>query len=269
MFLIPINSDGINTHSTIQQNPIHINGGIDTVKNNVDMNTHYPGGKAAWNLFFRKNFKYREEDMKNGINGLIVVHFIITSNGHISNAKIVSGIDKASDREVLRVINMMPDWIPVLDEGKPVDVPFVLSVPLHQDSPSDLVSGTYNNEGIVTKPIDQAPQYPGGYTAMLKFLHDKMQYPTIAQESRIQGTVIVRFVVRSTGKVTNVEVLKGIGIGCDDEAVRVVKEMPNWIPGRDKGIAVSYYFQIPIKFQLQMNNYTPRQDNYTPKQVSF
>jgi protein TonB len=101
--------------------------------------------------------------------------------------------------------------------------------------------------------VEQNPEFQGGYEAMLKFLHDKMQYPTLAQESGIQGTVFVQFVVSKTGKISNVKVLRGIGGGCDDEAVRVVKEMPNWIPGRQNGQAVPVMFQIPVKFQLQMN----------------
>ncbi|MDP4290331.1 MAG: TonB family protein [Bacteroidota bacterium] len=101
--------------------------------------------------------------------------------------------------------------------------------------------------------VEQNPEFQGGYDAMLKFLHDKMQYPTLAQESGIQGTVFVQFVVSKTGKISNVKVLRGIGGGCDEEAVRVVREMPNWIPGRQNGQAVPVMFQIPVKFQLQMN----------------
>jgi len=101
--------------------------------------------------------------------------------------------------------------------------------------------------------VEQNPEFQGGYEAMLKFLHDKMQYPTLAQESGIQGTVFVQFVVSKTGKISNVKILRGIGGGCDEEAVRVVKEMPNWIPGRQNGQPVPVMFQIPVKFQLQMN----------------
>jgi protein TonB len=101
--------------------------------------------------------------------------------------------------------------------------------------------------------VEQNPEFSGGYEAMLKFLKDKMTYPALAQESGIQGTVFVQFVVSKTGKISLVKVLRGIGGGCDEEAVRVVKEMPNWIPGRQNGQAVPVMFQIPVKFQLQMN----------------
>ena len=101
--------------------------------------------------------------------------------------------------------------------------------------------------------VEQNPEFQGGYEAMLKYLHDHMNYPALAQESAIQGTVFVQFVVSKTGKISNVKILRGIGGGCDEEAVRVVKEMPNWIPGRQNGQAVPVMYQIPVKFQLQMN----------------
>jgi protein TonB len=101
--------------------------------------------------------------------------------------------------------------------------------------------------------VEQNPEFSGGYEAMQKFLRDKIQYPTLAQESGIQGTVFVQFVVSKTGKISNVKILRGIGGGCDEEAVRVVKDMPNWIPGRQNGQAVPVMFQIPVKFQLNTN----------------
>lgn len=101
--------------------------------------------------------------------------------------------------------------------------------------------------------VEQNPEFQGGYDAMLKFLHDKLQYPSSAQETGIKGTVFVQFVVSKSGNISNVKILRGIGGGCDEEAINVVKQMPKWIPGRQNGQAVPVMFQIPIKFQLQMN----------------
>jgi len=101
--------------------------------------------------------------------------------------------------------------------------------------------------------VEQNPEFQGGYDAMLRFLHDRMQYPATAQEAGIKGTVFVQFVVSKSGNISNVKILRGIGGGCDEEAINVVKQMPKWIPGRQNGQAVPVMFQIPIKFQLQMN----------------
>lgn len=99
--------------------------------------------------------------------------------------------------------------------------------------------------------VEQNPEFPGGYSAMLKYLKDHISYPSTAQESGITGTVFVSFVVSKTGEISNTRILRGIGQACDEEAIKVVNDMPRWLPGMQNGSAVSVVFQIPIKFQLQ------------------
>jgi len=98
--------------------------------------------------------------------------------------------------------------------------------------------------------VEESPTFPGGDAARIKFLQENIKYPQIARESSIQGTVYVTFVVERTGKVTDVRVLRGIGGGCDEEAVRVIKAMPNWNPGKQRGKPVRVQFNMPIKFTL-------------------
>jgi protein TonB len=84
----------------------------------------------------------------------------------------------------------------------------------------------------------------------MKFLQDNIKYPQMARESGIQGTVYVTFVVERNGNVTDVKILRGIGGGCDEEAVRVVQNMPKWEPGKQRGKPVRVQFNMPIKFTL-------------------
>ena len=98
--------------------------------------------------------------------------------------------------------------------------------------------------------VEDAPEFPGGIEAMHRFLRDNIRFPAIAREAGIQGTVFVTFVVEPNGSITNVRVLRGIGGGCDEEAVRVVSMMPNWTPGRQRGRAVRVQFNMPIRFTL-------------------
>lgn len=102
----------------------------------------------------------------------------------------------------------------------------------------------------VYEQVDQMPAYPGGHEAMVKFLVENVKYPEDALKKNIQGTVFVSFIVRNTGKITDVKVLKGIGSGCDEEAVRVVKLMPAWTPGKMKDKPVDVIFNLPIRFAL-------------------
>lgn len=105
-----------------------------------------------------------------------------------------------------------------------------------------------NNE--VFTVVEDMPKYPGGDEARAKFIVANVKYPQVAKEKGIQGKVFVSFVVEADGKVSEVKVLRGIGGGCDEEAVRVVKLMPNWIPGKQSGKNVRVQFNMPIKFAL-------------------
>ncbi|HOW32202.1 MAG TPA: energy transducer TonB, partial [Bacteroidales bacterium] len=99
--------------------------------------------------------------------------------------------------------------------------------------------------------VEEMPTYPGGEEARNKYLAENIVYPQQASENGIQGTVYVSFVIDSKGNVTNVKVIRGIGGGCDEEAVRVVKAMPQWHPAKQYGKAVRYLFNMPIYFKLQ------------------
>ncbi|NDV69723.1 energy transducer TonB [Dysgonomonas sp. 25] len=99
--------------------------------------------------------------------------------------------------------------------------------------------------------VEQMPTFPGGEGEMNKFIRNNLKYPISAQENSIQGRVTVRFVVTASGEISDVRVLKGIDPACDREAVRVVKSMPKWIPGKQNGRQVAVYFTLPIVFKLQ------------------
>lgn len=98
--------------------------------------------------------------------------------------------------------------------------------------------------------VEQMPQFPGGETELLKYIRDNLQYPQAALENNIQGRVIVQFVVGKDGKVTNVQILKGVDRLCDQEAVRVIESMPQWIPGKHNGVAVPVYYRVPVTFKI-------------------
>jgi protein TonB len=99
--------------------------------------------------------------------------------------------------------------------------------------------------------VESMPEFPGGESALYKFLAENIKYPQMAKESGIQGRVFVTFVVEKNGSVTDVRVLRGIGGGCDEEAIRVVQNMPKWTPGKQRGKAVRVQYNLPVKFTLQ------------------
>jgi len=98
--------------------------------------------------------------------------------------------------------------------------------------------------------VEQQPQFPGGIGEMMAFIKKHINYPREAANMGIEGKVIVGFEVGKDGKIDKIAVLKGIGYGCDEEAIRVVKMMPNWDAGKMNGRSVKVKMTIPIKFQL-------------------
>ena len=98
--------------------------------------------------------------------------------------------------------------------------------------------------------VEQMPTFPGGEAELMKFIRDNLKYPVIAQENGIQGRVILRFVVSKTGTIDQVTVLRSLDPTCDKEAIRVVKSMPKWIPGKQNGNNVPVYFTLPVVFKL-------------------
>lgn len=98
---------------------------------------------------------------------------------------------------------------------------------------------------------EQMPEFPGGVEEMYKYLNKNIQYPPMARENGVEGKVVLTFVVGADGKITQIErVGKPLNWGCDEEAIRVVKSMPNWTPGKQNGKAVTVKFTLPIRFQL-------------------
>jgi len=98
--------------------------------------------------------------------------------------------------------------------------------------------------------VEEMPSYPGGEKALLEYVFKNIKYPQIARETGIQGRVFVGFVVEPDGSVSNVKILRGIGGGCDEEAMRVIKSLPKWKPGKQRGKAVRVSYQIPVVFKL-------------------
>lgn len=108
-----------------------------------------------------------------------------------------------------------------------------------------------NDEDAVFQVVEQSPTFPGGMKALLKWLGKEIHYPPIAEEMGISGKVIVQFVIGKDGSVRDVEVLRSVDADLDKEAVRVVKKMPKWIPGKQQGVPVSVRFTLPITFKIQ------------------
>lgn len=106
-------------------------------------------------------------------------------------------------------------------------------------------------EDEIFQAVEQDPEYPGGVDALYKFIQQNLKYPQLAKENNITGRVFVQFVVEKDGSVSNVKAARDIGGGCGAEAVRVIKSMPKWTPGKQRGKAVRAAYTLPVNFVLQ------------------
>lgn len=99
--------------------------------------------------------------------------------------------------------------------------------------------------------VEEDAEFPGGLEALSKYLSENIKYPQLAKENNIEGRVFVSFVVEKDGRVGNIKILRDIGGGCGAEAVRVVKSMPRWKPGKQRGKPVRSQFNLPVNFSLK------------------
>lgn len=145
----------------------------------------------------------------------------------------------------------------IVEDDVEVDDDLDINAEDDQDSEvGDFVAPIDDDEPVIVEAeiftiVEEQPAFPGGEEALFEYLQKNIVYPQMAKESNIQGTVFVTFVVEPDGNISNTRVLRGIGGGCDDEAVRVVKKMPRWAPGKQRGKPVRVQFNLPIKFVLQ------------------
>lgn len=107
------------------------------------------------------------------------------------------------------------------------------------------------NDDQIYDVVDEFAQFPGGTASLIKYLSSNLHYPPVAQENGIQGRVLVKFVVEKDGSISNVQVIKGVDKDLNQEALRVVRAMPKWMPGKKNGVTVKSFYTLPISFKLQ------------------
>ena len=110
--------------------------------------------------------------------------------------------------------------------------------------------GEASDEDEIFQVVEQMPEFPGGMEALLKYLGQNIKYPTMAQENGIQGKSIIEFVVNKDGSIVDPKVVKSLDPSCDKEAMRVIKAMPKWTPGKQRGKPVRVKYTVPVSFRL-------------------
>ena len=132
--------------------------------------------------------------------------------------------------------------IATINDGHGTDIQVIPE----EKHPDPVVEEVFGSEDIT-----QSPEYPGGEEELMAYLSNNIKYPNRAVETETQGRVVLGFIVDKNGEIDEIKVLRGIGYGCDEEAIRVVNKMPKWKPGKNNGKAVKVYFNLPITFEIK------------------
>ena len=231
----------------------------DTVYNVVEQMPEFPGGEQAMMKFVAENVKYPQEAKDKNISGRVFVSFVVEKDGSVNEVKVLRGIGGGCDEEAVRVISAMPKWKPGKQKGEPVRVSYQIPINFKLADESKQPAKKSDASKADMKPdkngvyqiVEEMPQYPGGEAAMMEFVAKNVVYPKEAQDKGISGRVFVSFIVEKDGSVSDVELKRGIGGGCDEEAIRVISAMPKWTPGKMKGEPVRVSYMMPVFFKLQ------------------
>ena len=234
----------------------------NTIYEVVEQMPEFPdGGQSGLMDYLKKNIQYPEAAKKAGVQGRVILQFVVDKDGSIDNVSVLRGVNPDLDKEAIRVVSNMPNWKPGMQKGKPVrvkyTVPIAFSLPSEEIEKIDemVVVGYQNTKtpdnAEAYETVEQMPQFPGGMTGLMQYLAKNVKYPADAQKEGIQGKVFVQIIVDEHGKVSNTKIVQSVSPSIDAEALRVVYNMPLWRPGMKDGKPVNVKYAFPINFRLQ------------------
>ena len=231
----------------------------DDVYEVVENMPEFPnGGMGELMKYLSANIRYPEAAHKAGIQGRVTVQFVVGKDGSIGNVSILRGVNADLDAEAIRVISSMPKWKPGTQKGEPVKVKYTVPVmfrltpELVEKIDETTVVGYHTPvAGEVYDVVDKMPEFPGGMTGLMQYLSKNIRYPAEAQTKGIQGRVTVAVIINTEGKAVNASIVRSVDPSLDAEALRVVRTMPDWVPGTKDGKPVNVKYTFPVTFRLQ------------------
>lgn len=207
----------------------------------------FEGGQAFMMEWLSKNITYPEQAIKDGVEGRVIVRFVVEKDGTISTPMILKGVCETLDKEAKRVVLSMPAWKPGSLQDTPMRcyVTLPITFKLQTDLPTQSVESKIETE------YDQIAEFEGGKYGIMRYLFRNLEYPIEALDYGVYGRVWVRFIVEKDGSLSNVSVEKDVNKWLDKEAVRAVSAMPEWSPAMKDNQPVRTYYRLPIDFSIR------------------
>jgi len=222
----------------------------------------FPGGDSALLKYIKENTKYPESAKAKNISGRVIVKFCVSETGAVERISVLKSVSPELDAEAIRVISTLPAFKPGKQGGIAVPVWYMVpvqfgtvtkntSLPLVPPPPPPPPA---TDTKVKTEPfiiVEEMPVFPGGDTALLKYIFENTKYPDSAKVKNISGRVVARFCITETGSIEKISIIKGVHPSLDAETIRVISTLPAFIPGRSGGVPVPVWYMLPITFSLQ------------------
>ncbi|BAX81878.1 cell envelope biogenesis protein TonB [Labilibaculum antarcticum] len=243
---------------------------LDEIKTITDEMPVFPGGVLALQKYIAKHVKYPKLAQSGQIEGRVFVSFVVNKEGNVINVALAKKVHPQLDREALRVVSSLPKWIPGKKDGEFVNISYTVPINFQLKnlfdkpitSPDPLQAriknaSDYHLENILRTNkskeyvlVEKMPQFTEANGHLRRYIARKIQYPVLAADQGYEGQVFVQFVVTTDGSVAKAKVIKGANVELNKEALRVINNMPNWVPGEQQGKKVEVRYTIPIRFSL-------------------
>ncbi len=235
------------------------------------------GGKTQLREFIRETMVYPQPARENDVEGTVVVAFSVNENGMVENARIKKSLSAATDAEALRLLGYLL-WDPAQVSGRPFVEEKKLEFEFRWRKYRRCVKQPgYDQLEFPVKPVDSSmniyrtrqlekapkPDYPGESRSFIQFMSNHLNYPDAAVKQGISGTVELFFVIEPWGGISNLKVVEGVGAGCSEEAIRLIRLL-HWTPGVKDGKAVRTEMKLSITFNLadfEKHRYVPASNN--------
>lgn len=252
---------------SLRNTSVHLKQYDNTLKRyQVDEPARPKEGMEGWYGNLLNGIESPQKELELGLGGILEVEFIIKETGEISQPVIKTSFGAGLDEKVLKAFEGMGDiWLPAKKNGKPVSMVNSISFAFYPDKPvaqteaheffrsstqRNQLQPKFYDDQEVFDVVENSPEFRGGFEAWNNYIKSNLSYPESARLNGIEGIVYLVFVINKDGKVENPEILRGVGFGLDQEALRVVSESPDWIPGYQKGQAVNVRMRLPVRFKL-------------------
>lgn len=219
------------------------------VYSHVDDAPEFPGGTAQFEKFINQNIKYPVADAQNKVEGFVLVSFIVEKNGMLTTVKALRGPSPAINDEAVRVVKLSPMWKPGLENGKPVRVSYISQIAFHLKK-TNQASASLTKKDAIYAMVAEPPHFTGGPDKFREFLNKNLKFPDEMLNKKIEGTVVVQFIVEKDGALSEIKAIRGPGAGSSEEAVRIMQLSPKWEPGYQNGEAVRVMMTTKVTFTL-------------------